>query len=195
MRTSSRVLVPVFSLLTVLGCSDGGSDGNVKVVLSATSQSAAAPSLSGSDDDSGGTNGGDALSRLSEANVTFASMFARNLKGELISLGLDLPQTVDLKALLSNKQLTLPAGTLPAGDYDQLVVVMTQVELKFVNGGGLSLTPPGGGWTSIVRVTPFTIADGAESTIDLKFHLGGAFRGMGNDLQFFPDFEGHHHDD
>ena len=115
--------------------------------------------------------------RVETANVTLASLLARNVNGELIDLDMDLPTTIDLKALANGNQTTLPAGTLPAGDYDQLVVVMTQVELTFINGGAVSLTPPGGGWTSIVRVAPFTIVDGQDATIELAVPHGRSVPG------------------
>jgi hypothetical protein len=193
-RSCQRSLLsfPFLSLLALGACSGGGDDGNVRLVLSASDQASLAASLSTSDDDGDHHSGDGFLARLESANITFSSFLARNLDGQLVDLGVDLPFTVDLKALLNGKQVTLPAGSLPAGDYDQFVVVMTELEVKFVDGGGLALTPPGGGWTSIVRVTPFTVVDGTDFTVELKFHLGGAFREMGDGLKFFPEFEGHH---
>jgi hypothetical protein len=179
-----------------------GDDGNVRVVLSASEQSSLSASIAHSndgddkDDDDAGENRGDRfLQRLEIANVTIASLLARNTDGQLIDLDMDLPQTIDLKALLGGENTTLPAGTLPAGDYDQLVVVMTKLDLIFIDGGALALTPPGGGWTSIVRVAPFTVADGEDTTIELNFRMGGALREINGIVKFFPDFEGHHHDD
>ncbi len=69
---------------------------------------------------------------------------------------------------------------------------MTKVELTYPNGGAVSLTPPGGGWTSIVRVTPFTIVDGEDATIELQFRMGGAFRELNGVIKFFPDFNRKH---
>ena len=173
-----------------------GDDGNVRVVMSASDQTSLAPSLSTSgdddDEDDGEHHGDRFLEKLETANVTIASLLARNTDGQLIDLDMDLPQTIDLKALLGGGNTTLPAGTLPAGDYDQLVVVMTRLDLTFIDGGALALTPPGGGWTSIVRVAPFTVADGEDTTIELNFRMGGALREIGGVVKFFPDFEGHH---
>ena len=105
---------------------------------------------------------------------------------------MDLPQTVDLKALLAGEETSLPAGSLPAGEYDQLVVVLTQVNLTWPDGGALALTPPGGGWTSIVPVAGFTVTDAEPTTIELQFRLGGAFREFNGAVRFFPDFNGKH---
>ncbi|HKP29761.1 MAG TPA: DUF4382 domain-containing protein [Gemmatimonadales bacterium] len=199
-RRPVQLLLALTVLLYTSACSvftGSGEDGNVRVVMSASDQSSLAPSLSTSgdddDDDKGGEHRGDRfLERLETANVTIASLLARNTDGQLIDLDMDLPQTIDLKALLGGENTTLPAGTLPAGDYDQLVVVMTKLDLTFVDGGALALTPPGGGWTSIVRVAPFTVTDGEDTTIELNFRMGGALREIGGVLKFFPDFDGHH---
>jgi hypothetical protein len=190
--------VPLSTSACSVFTGSGDDGGNVRVVMSASDQASLAPSLSTSgdddDDDNSGEHRGDRfLQRLETANVTIASLLARNTAGQLIDLDMDLPQTIDLKAaLLDGKNTTLPAGTLPAGDYDQLIVVMTQLDLTFIDGGALALTPPGGGWTSIVRVAPFTVADGQDTTIELNFRMGGALREIGGVVKFFPDFDGHH---
>ena len=193
MRAPVRIrvlLAGLVPLLATLACSGvTGPHSNVQVVLSATNQATAAPAASDNEQ-----NGSDALAQLDSANVTFASFLARNSSGQLVSLGLNLPMTIDVVALLKGGGLPLPAGTLPAGDYDQIVVVMTQVELALTNGGRVAVTPPGGGWTSVVPVTPFTVVDGQDMTIELNLHLGGAFRSVGSSFGFYPQFEGHHHD-
>lgn len=188
-------LLLAVSPLTVSGCSllDSNNDGNVKVVLSASSEASLGPALS--DDDGENRPGDNFLSRLSSANVTFASILARNLDGQLIDLDVDLPSTIDLVSLNNGKEITFPPGTLPPGDYDQLVVVLTEVEAVFKDGGSVAITPPGGGWTSIVRVAPFTVVEGQTTTIELNLHLGKAFRRIGDDFRFFPEFEGHSHDE
>lgn len=173
-------------------------DGNVRVVLSATAGGASLSTSQDDDDDDDGDDDDDRkgenfLARLESANVTFASMLARNLDGELIDLDIDLPHTVDLVALGAGQEVTFPAGTLPEGDYDQLVVVMTELEATFKDGGGIALTPPGGGWTAIVRVTPFSVVDGETVTLDLNLRLGKAFRRLDGAFRFFPEFEGRSH--
>jgi hypothetical protein len=202
-RSAVSALLAVVLFLPLTACSDflgSGDDGNVRVVFSASEEASLAPSLSTSgdddddDDDEKGEHRGDRfLARLETANVTIASLLARNTDGVLVDLDMDLPQTIDLKALVGGEQVTLPAGTLPAGEYDQLVVVMTELELTFLDGGKIALTPPGGGWTSIVRVSPFTVTDGEDATIELEFRMGGALREIGGAVKFFPGFDGRHH--
>ena len=184
----------LFSPLLIASCSlVSPDDGNVRVVLSATSGGASLSTSHDDDDDDDDDRGENFLSHLESANVTFASLLARNLDGELIDLDIDLPHTVDLVALGAGHEVTFPAGTLPEGDYDQLVVVMTQLEANFVDGGSIALTPPGGGWTAIVRVAPFTVVDGETVTLDLNLRLGKAFRRLDGAFRFFPEFEGRSH--
>lgn len=189
----SSLLLALVPLLATVACSGISSpdQGNVRVLLSASDQPARAPSLGG-DDDRDDHRGDRVLDKLKTANVTFSSLVARNADGKLVDLGVELPKTVDVVGLLGGTGVTLPAGSLPPGEYDQLVVVMTQLELAFVNGAKIALTPPGGGWTSIVPVTPFTVVEGQELTIELKLRLGSAFREASGSMGFFPDFEGHH---
>lgn len=196
-RTTALPLTLIALLLTV-ACSDGmlnPDHGNVRVVLSASDESSLnATAQNDDDDDNEGSRDG-TLSKLESASITFSSLLARNLDGELIDIGIDLPETIDVVSLMGGAELTLPVGSLPPGDYDQLVVVMTQIELVFLNGGKIALSPPGGGWTSIVRVTPFTVVQGETLTVELNLKLRGAFRSFGDSFRFFPDFDGKHHDD
>jgi|SRR5262245_3145152 len=137
---------------------------------------------------------GDILSKLTQVNVTFSSLMARNLDGELVSLAIDLPQTVDLISVLNGKQVTLPAGTLPPGMYDQIVVVIKNVEFVFADGTSKALTPPGGGWTRIIPVETFEVIDGQTITIELRFNPLHAFGEMDGEFEFSPDFECHRRD-
>jgi hypothetical protein len=187
--------------------SSGGSNdrsGNVKVMLTAQSASTSTTTTSASLASSNpvGTSGSttvlhedgdgddsDLLSKLQHVNVTISSLLARNLDGDLIDLAVDLPKTVDLVGLMNGNQVTLPTGTLPAGMYDQIVVVIRSVEFVFLDGTKFQLTPPGGGWTKIVPVTPFEVIDGQTTTIELQFKPFGAFREFGGEFEFFPDFD------
>ncbi len=187
------------ALLLVAACShdSGGSDsanGNVRVTLTAGSPSTVTTSslteTTGSVTPLNGDDGGDdILSSLAQVNVTFSSLLARNLNGELIDFVLDLPRTVDLIGLIKGQQVTLPTGTLPPGMYDQIVVVIRSVEFVFLDGRKVELTPPGGGWTRIVPVTTFEVIEGQTTTIELRFMPSGAFREHDGRFEFFPDFD------
>ena len=190
----------VLVLIAACSHSSGGSNdrsGNVRVMLTANTQSiatstTAAPAslgTTGSSEDDDGDDDGDIQSRLQHVNVTFSSLLARNLDGDLVDLVIDLPKTVDLIELMNGQQVTLPTGTLPAGMYDQLVVVIKNVEFVFLDGTKVELTPPGGGWTKIVPVATFEVIDGQMTTIELQFRPFQAFRELNGEFEFFPDFE------
>ena len=191
------LLVTAVALVTACSGSHGESDartGNVRVMLTSapattsTAASSAASLGSGSTawDDDGGD---DILSRLAQVNVTFATLMARNLDGDLVDLTIALPKTVDLIPVINGQSITLPDGTLPAGTYDQFVVVITHVEFVFTNGGKVDLTPPGGGWTKIIPVQPFEVVAGQTTTIELRFKPFHAFDDSDGEFRFFPDFD------
>jgi hypothetical protein len=187
------------SLGILAACSNGadsvmqGGQGAVQFVMSASAVApatlaATSPEISSSDHP------------LQAANVTFASILARNLDGELINVTIDLPVTVDLIGLGTDGSFTLPAGFLPPGTYDQIVIVMTQVALTLENGTIVTIEPPGGGWTAVLAVAdPFTVAEGQTTTVDINFRAGGLFRWLDGVWEFHPDFDcpgddGGHHD-
>ena len=128
--------------------------------------------------------------RLQSANVTFTSIMARNLDGQLVPVNTTLPTTVDVLTLVNGREVTLPVGFLPPGTYDQLVVVMSSVDLLTENGTHVTITPPGGGFTSIVRVaSPFVVTEGQTTTIQLRFRWWSAFRWMDDHIEFDPEFD------
>ncbi len=172
------------------GCSSAsdtmtqGGKGAVRIVMSASAVAPVSPAV---------TEGGDPSSdhELQAANVTFASILARNLDGELIDVTIDLPVTVDLLELVSGGSLTLPAGFLPPGTYDQLVIVMTKLELTLASGTVVTVDPPGGGWTAIVPVAEtFTVAEGQTTTVRVIFRHGSSFHWLNGEWEFHPDFDG-----
>jgi hypothetical protein len=160
--------------------------GAVQFRMSASATSSAVTSSGGG---SGSTSD---TPQLQAANVTFSSILARNLDGQLIDVTIALPTTVDVLGLASGGMVTLPAGFLPAGTYDQLVIVMTKVALTLADGTIVSIEPPGGGWTAIVPVTqPFTVVDGQTTDVTINFHAGGAFHWLNGDWSFVPQFDCH----
>src|SRR5262245_36326522 len=148
----------------------------------------------GDGDDQGEDEGNDILSKLAHVNVTISSIVARNLDGALGDLVTDLPQTIDIKSLMDGKQITRPAGTLPPGMYDQIIVVIRSVEFVFNDGTSKLLTPPGGGWTRIIPVETFEVIDGQDITIELRFNPLRAFGEQNGEFEFSPDFECHRRD-
>ena len=198
-----RTLLMVAFALAIAACSSnrGESDsrtGNVRVMLTSAPSTTAVASAAGSTDAlaPGGSSSeddddhdGGLLTRLSQVNVTFSDMLARNLNGDLVDLVVNLPHTVDLIPVINGQDVTFPAGTLPAGMYDQIVVVISHVQFVFLDGGKIDLTPPGGGWTRIIPVQTFEVVDGQTTIIELRFRPDRAFEDLGGDFRFFPDFD------
>lgn len=123
------------------------------------------------------------------ANVTLSSILARDQDGVLRNVTMDLPVSVDVVAMDGGNQVTLPDGDLPPGTYDQIVVVMTQVETVLLDGTQLGITPPGGGWTAIVPVCPFNVDAGATTTVSLQFMVRRAFLWQNSHFSFKPQFQ------
>ncbi len=183
-RSALGAIILSSSLLAACGGRDSAAAGQISIALS----SGDAASLATATTDGVATTTHPC--GLQAANVTFSSILARTLDGKLVDVTIDLPVTVDLLALASGKEATLPAGFLPAGTYDQLVVVMTRLEVTLSNGTKIAVTPPGGGWTAIVPVSPpFAVVAGETTTVPLKFHKDTSFVcGLGR-WDFKPEFE------
>jgi uncharacterized protein DUF4382 len=175
------------------GCSNGSNGlmqgkGAVKITMSASATAPVAPAVAG--------DGSSTDQTLQTANITFASILARNLDGQLIDVTIALPVTVNVLGLVSGGTLTLPAGFLPPGTYDQLVIVMTKVELTLTNGTVITIDPPGGGWTAVIPVRDtFTVAEGQTTTVNLRFHADGSFRWLNGGWEFHPEFDCDSHQD
>ena len=185
-------LLAVGLAAVLASCGDGSNalgpnEGGVRFVLSSGASGAlagaqAAPEASSLDGCDGDCRDGD-HPRLLAANVTFASFLARNLDGVLVNVEMDLPATVDLMAVRDSSGVTLPPGVLPPATYDQIVVVMTEVEVMIPDSTVITVTPPGGGWTAIVPVCRFEVVDGATTSVALKLDV----------LRAFTWRDGHHH--
>ena len=142
--------------LAAAACSDGDllgtHQGGVRFVLTSggdaiapveqpvptATQRATHPSLSDDDDDHE-----EARTLLQSANVTFSSVLARNLDGVLVDVAMELPVTLDVMLMDRGKEIVLPDGELPPATYDQIVVVMTHVEVVTHDGTTIAITPPG----------------------------------------------------
>ena len=209
--TLNRSLLAAALALAVgtTGCGDplGVDGGRVRFVLSSAPDAPAAvlgvdegvtgttpdgpstsPSLSGEDDDDHEWKHRNPY--FATANVTFTSILARNLDGVLVDVNMDLPATIDVVAMEGERgrQIALPDGDLPAGTYDQIVVVMTNVEGVTRDGTTVSITPPGGGWTSIVPICPFVVEEGATAVVGLQLSVKRSFSWRNDRFHFQPRF-------
>ncbi len=194
-RLTLGAVAACLSTLAACGGQQPANAGRVSIVLSsADTTSALSAATAAVDGTARSVEPGHGCAGLQAADVTFSSILARTLDGKLTDVTIDLPVTVDLLELVNGKEATLPAGFLPPGTYDQLVVVMTQLEVTLSNGTKIAITPPGGGWTAVVPVSPpVTVVAGETTTIPLSFHRDRSF---GCDLgrwDFHPEFECGHH--
>ncbi len=195
--SSLATVLAVGQVLVVAGCGDsdgvlGINDGRVRFVLSSGADAAAVQlgQASGALQDGVVATDGDhhdGYHRLFQsANVTFSSILARNLDGVLVDVAMELPVTVDVLSLDDGKEIELPEGELPAATYDQVVVVMTRAEGVTLDGTTVTITPPGGGWTAIVRICPFVVQEGGTTTVSIKFMLDQAFSWRDSRYHFEP---------
>lgn len=185
------------TVILASGCSDTGSmvgassrTGQVRLVLSAGAAPAATSGVASSttlNDDEG--------RHIESAAIALSSVLARNLDGELIDVAVDLPVTVDLIGLIQGGTVELPMGSLPAGSYDQFVIVIRSLHVGLSDGTQIEVTPPGGGWTAVVPTEPFEIVEGSVTTVQLRFRAEGAFRWLDGRLDFHPEFDGDVDDD
>ena len=198
---SVGTVLAVAAIGLLAGCSGGDSvtsgKGQLHVQLAATSGNQTASDLSSDLGAAIGSTPGSLLHdgsdrdrpRLAAINVTFSAILARTLGGELIPVEMALPVVVDVLGLADGPAVTLPVGLLPPGDYDQLVVNMTAVQLVTQDDLKITIEPPGGGWTAIVPVDPFSVVEGQATDITLRLRLDRAFRFLGDQIEFHPEFE------
>jgi len=195
--TLLRRMVGVVSLVALAACgSDTAGKGRVAFVMSGNGGSvASATPGAGLSASAGSTSHRSCQPEevFQAATVTFSSILARTLDGTLVDVTIALPVDVNMLSLVDGKEATLPDGFLPPGTYDQIVVVMTKVEVTLLNGTKVAIAPPGGGWTAIVPVAqPFTVTAGETTTITLNFRRDLSFGCGSGSWEFHPSFEGCH---
>jgi len=189
---SNKILLAAFAL-AVSGCGAspfGVNEGRVKFVLSSGDAVAAASSVQGTT----AADGNDDYDRhrnefFASANVTFSSILARNYEVILVNVTMELPTTVDIISMEEGRAVTLPDGDLEPGTYDQVVVVMTEVEGVTHDGTTITIAPPGGGWTAIIPICPFVVEEGATTVVGLSLSVRRAFSWRENHFRFNPHFE------
>ena len=171
------------------GSGSGTGTGRVRMVMGGPTRAAAADTVSASmlADDHG--------SNIESAEITIARIVARNLGGQLIDVGMELPVSVDLITLVQGGTFELPAGSLAVGSYDQLIVVIGALQVTLSNGTVSDVDPPGGGWMAIVRTDAFDVVEGEVTTLNLHFRAEHAFKWTQGQLEFDPEFDcDHDHD-
>ncbi len=190
--------------LGLTGCGDGPLDvegGTVRFVLSAAEVAPAAVAAPTAEAGESATvlDGGPQLDEehrdkrwrnpyFQSANVTFASILARNLDGQLVDAGMELPVTIDVVTMEDGRSVTLPDGDLPPGTYDQVVVVMTAMQGVTHDGTTITIEPPGGGWTAIIPVCPFDVLDGETAVVGLELSIHRSFLWHEGRFRFRPTF-------
>jgi hypothetical protein len=201
-RTNGLALLLGAGLTLVLaGCGDsvlGTDSGNVRFVLSSGSSGLVANEVSAVIDQAPGVvQDGPALTDgehhryrqiFQSASVVLSSILARNVDGELVNVEMELPDTVDILALEDGQEVTLPPGTLPPATYDQVVIVMTHVEVVTLDGTEIAITPPGGGWTAVIPLCPFIVEGDGPTEVNIKFMLDQAFSMRNSRYHFQPQF-------
>ncbi len=191
MKNARTAIAASLLVLAACGGSDTAGKGQLSVVLSSSNALAAnGRSASAMSTGPGSSSDGTCQGGAQAASVTFSSILARTLDGSLVDVTIPLSEPVDLLSLVNGKQATLPVGFLPPGTYDQLVVVMKSVELTLASGAKIAMTPPGGGWTAIVRVAqPFTVEADTTTTVTFNFRRDLSFGCRGGGWEFHPEFE------
>lgn len=182
-------------LVAVAGCSldvFGSDGGRVRMILAPEAASAitnvvmdSAAVLDNDDDDDDRPRG---AWWFQTANITLSSILVRSHDGELVDLDVDLPITVDVVKIDGGKSIQLPDGLLPAGDYDQVVLVVTAVRAVAHDGTIVTLEPPGGGWTAVIPLCPFEVVEGDVATVGLALNVRSSFLRLNNWWSFQPRF-------
>ena len=200
-RFSNLALALAFALAIVVAvsaCSDslGPNRGRVRMVLGSDASSfnlgVTAAGVGGDRNDANDGESHDRPSRwFRAANVTLSSVLVRNSDGVLVNLDLDVPVTVDVVQLENGRRIQLPDGVLPVGEYDQVVLVMTAVQGVMLDGTIVTIQPPGGGWTAIIPICTFDVAEGDTDVVGLNLVVRNAFsRGSTSSFHFQPQFRG-----
>lgn len=180
--------------LCLAACSDSGTAmngaGKGRLRIGMTSGTGTTGGVMGATlaDHSGGGDD-DVRSQLKAAVVTFSSIQARATDGSTVDVLVPLPMDVDLLALDGSHSIELPAGFLPPGDYDALILTISKVHLVTQNDTQVDITPPAGGFVVMVPTQPFTVVEGQTTQVMLKFREDLSFNFGGHEIEFDPEFE------
>jgi len=176
--------------LAGVGCNGGGSmagnHGRVRFVLS----SDPGPTANIVADEATLSEGSDHASAwaFQTATVTLSSILLRTTDGVLLPLDAPLPVDVDVARIDGGRQVVLPDGLLPAGTYDQAVIVMTAVHGMTGDGTTVTIDPPGGGWTAVIPICPLEVTDGSIATVGITLNARNSFLRVEGGWSFQPRF-------
>jgi len=182
--------------LSVAGCDleglFGHDGGRVQIALAPESGGGLAniiPDTTGAvrdddDDENKGPRGASWWFRT--ANITLSAIMVRTEDGQLIELDSDLPISVDVVRIDGGRQVQLPDGFLPAGNYDQVVLVITAVQAVSTDGTLITIDPPGGGWTAVVPICSLEVVEGETVPVGIAFNVRNSFHRFGNWWSFQP---------
>lgn len=194
-RASCTRALALGAALVVAGCNMdalGNNEGRVRLVVTRDAGGATANlavdstgAVTDQDENSGG------VWAFQTATVTLSSILVRTDEGVLVNLDVDLPVDVDVVKIDGGKQVTLPDGILPVGNYDQVVLVMTAVHGTTRDGTDVTIQPPGGGWTAVIPICPLEVAEGSTATVGITLNARNSFVRLGNWWSFQPRFRSH----
>lgn len=194
-RTKALRPFSALSLLLALGACGldgalGQNEGRVRLTL-ARDPGGAAANLSATDgahvahDDD---DDGPPAWSFTSASVTLSSVMLRTLDGVLVPLDIALPVDVDVVRIEGGRQVQLPDGILPVGEYDQVVLVMTAVRGTTNDGAAVTVEPPGGGWTAVVPICPLEVVEGGTANVAITLNVRRSFLRHGGWWSFQPRF-------
>lgn len=192
----SALALSLAAAFAISACSDSmaANHGRVRFVLggdaTAASIGATAAAIGADHDDDHDSRSDRPSHWFTTAKVTLSSILVRNTDGVLVSYNLPAPVTVDVVQLEQGRHITLPDGLLPAGEYDQVVLVMTAVQGTLLDGTIITIQPPGGGWTATIPICSFDVAEGSTDVVALDLNIRNSFsRGSTSSFNFQPRFK------
>lgn len=142
----------------------------------------------------GGTDathgGGEDRPFIKSANVTITGIVAVRIDGSFMQVDMTLPATVDVVKLEGGRQITLPDGTLPVGEYDKIVLTIGMAQLVLFNDTKITIDPPGSGWAAVSPLCPpLKIENASTATVSLALEVRNSFIWRNDRFEFAPRFK------
>ncbi len=126
----------------------------------------------------------DPSDQIDQAWITFTGVNAIAVDGTRVAVsGSDLlGDPIDLAALIDGNEEELAAGTVPAGDYARVELVISAVELVLDDGTTVNLPVIGSGFALLVDAT-FQVVEGDETVLRVDIPLTTFQPGPGGSWQ------------